>query len=297
MLASWARPATIRKPAPPNRNGPLTVAPATPPSAASTSLSPPATSASSTTSLTRHSIPTTRAPPTTAPARPSPSSTTPTSTSTSSISSAPSSAFPPILPTSSSMAMTPALTASTIPMAPITTPGEAYLDVEWSGAVAPKATIDLVIGADTALEAGFFLAAEHAVYGNLAPIISVSFGECEADLGSTNQFVEQPFGSRLPPRALPSWSPPATMAPPDATTTNSRIRPERRRRSAASPPRPMTSPSAAPISTTPTTRQPHPLRISPPTGTPPARQHPERFPACAPSPSSPGTTASSASMP
>ncbi len=29
--------------------------------------------------------------------------------------------------------------------------GEAYLDVEWAGAVAPKATIDLVIAADTAL--------------------------------------------------------------------------------------------------------------------------------------------------
>jgi hypothetical protein len=69
--------------------------------------------------------------------------------------------------------------------------GEAYLDVEWSGAVAPKATVDLVIGADTALESGFFLAAEHAVYSNLAPVMSVSFGECEANLGSTNQFVEQ----------------------------------------------------------------------------------------------------------
>ena len=32
--------------------------------------------------------------------------------------------------------------------------GEAYLDVEWSGAVAPDATIDLVIAADTALESG-----------------------------------------------------------------------------------------------------------------------------------------------
>ncbi|MGD0368764.1 MAG: protease pro-enzyme activation domain-containing protein, partial [Acidobacteriaceae bacterium] len=69
--------------------------------------------------------------------------------------------------------------------------GEAYLDVEWSGAVAPKATVDLVIGADTALESGFFLAAEHAVYSNLAPIISVSFGACELSLGSTNQFIEQ----------------------------------------------------------------------------------------------------------
>jgi hypothetical protein len=65
---------------------------------------------------------------------------------------------------------------------------EAYLDVEWSGAVAPAATIDLVIGADTVLENGLILAAEHAVYGNLAPVMSLSFGECEGDLGSTDGF-------------------------------------------------------------------------------------------------------------
>ena len=66
---------------------------------------------------------------------------------------------------------------------------EAYLDVEWSGAVAPDATIDLVIAADTALESGLILAMEHAVYGNVAPVISMSFGACEADLGATNSFI------------------------------------------------------------------------------------------------------------
>jgi trimeric autotransporter adhesin len=67
---------------------------------------------------------------------------------------------------------------------------EAYLDVEWSGAVAPDATIDLVIGADTALEDGLLLAAEHAVYGNIAPVLSVSFGlGCEEQLGAGNQYV------------------------------------------------------------------------------------------------------------
>ena len=65
---------------------------------------------------------------------------------------------------------------------------EAYIDVEWSGAVAPAATIDLVIAADTALESGLALAAEHAVYENLAPVISVSFGYCEAGMGSGNNF-------------------------------------------------------------------------------------------------------------
>jgi trimeric autotransporter adhesin len=66
---------------------------------------------------------------------------------------------------------------------------EAYLDVEWSGAVAPGATIDLVIAADTSLESGLILAMEHAVYGNVAPVISLSFGNCEAVLGSENSFL------------------------------------------------------------------------------------------------------------
>ncbi len=66
---------------------------------------------------------------------------------------------------------------------------EAYLDVEWSGAVAPGATIDLVIAGDTSVEAGLFLAAQRAVYSNIAPVISISFGQCEETLGATNSFV------------------------------------------------------------------------------------------------------------
>lgn len=68
---------------------------------------------------------------------------------------------------------------------------EAYLDVEWAGAVAPGATVDLVVAADTALESGLFLAAEHAVFGNVAPVMSISFGSCESALGSTNSFLNQ----------------------------------------------------------------------------------------------------------
>jgi hypothetical protein len=68
---------------------------------------------------------------------------------------------------------------------------EAYIDVEWAGAVAPNATVDLVIGADTALESGLFLAAEHAVYSDLAPVMSISFGQCESSLGSANQAISQ----------------------------------------------------------------------------------------------------------
>ena len=66
---------------------------------------------------------------------------------------------------------------------------EAYLDVEWAGAVAPAATVDLVIAADTALENGLILAAERAVYSNVAPVLSLSFGNCESSLGSANTFI------------------------------------------------------------------------------------------------------------
>ena len=66
---------------------------------------------------------------------------------------------------------------------------EAYLDVEWSGAVAPNATINLVVAADTALQNGLTLALEHAIYSNVAPVVSLSFGACEANLGSFNAFL------------------------------------------------------------------------------------------------------------
>lgn len=68
---------------------------------------------------------------------------------------------------------------------------ETYIDVEWSGAVAPNANVDLVIAADTALEGGLYLAAEHAIYYDVAPIMSLSFGACEANLGSTNGYLNQ----------------------------------------------------------------------------------------------------------
>ena len=192
--------------------------------------------------------------------------------------------------------MIPASTASTIPTVANYDSGEAYLDVEWSGAVAPKATVDLVIGADTALESGFFLAAEHAVYSNLAPIISVSFGACELNLGSTNQFIDQTLWEQAAAQGITVMVSTGDNGSAGCDNPDSSgVRRKRRGQSAASPLRPMTSPSAAPTSTTPAT--PASLsRISPRTGTPPAPTRPVSR--CSPaSPSSPGTTASSASMP
>ncbi|HVR07788.1 MAG TPA: S53 family peptidase [Thermoanaerobaculia bacterium] len=57
---------------------------------------------------------------------------------------------------------------------------EALLDTEWSGAVAPQATIDVVISASTRTTDGVDLSAQYAVSHNLAAAMSTSFGSCEA---------------------------------------------------------------------------------------------------------------------
>jgi hypothetical protein len=61
---------------------------------------------------------------------------------------------------------------------------EADLDVEWSGAVARGATINLVIAQPTEATSGVDLAAVRAVEDNIAPIISESFLQCELFLGA-----------------------------------------------------------------------------------------------------------------
>ena len=61
---------------------------------------------------------------------------------------------------------------------------ETTLDTEWSGAVAPGATIKVIVSASTTAD-GIDLSAQYAVNNNVAPIISLSYGSCEADMGST----------------------------------------------------------------------------------------------------------------
>ncbi len=66
---------------------------------------------------------------------------------------------------------------------------EAYLDVEWSGAVAPKATVNFVCSASTAATDGVDLSAQYIVDNDLAPVMSTSFGMCEDSMGATeNKF-------------------------------------------------------------------------------------------------------------
>jgi subtilase family serine protease len=63
---------------------------------------------------------------------------------------------------------------------------EADLDVEWAGAVAPAATIDFVVTESTQTDGtdGVDASAMYIVDNNIAPILSESFGACEAGLGS-----------------------------------------------------------------------------------------------------------------
>jgi hypothetical protein len=61
---------------------------------------------------------------------------------------------------------------------------EATLDVEWSGAVAPEAAVTLVTAGSTATTDGVDLAAEYIVNHALAPVMSVSYGSCEQEMGT-----------------------------------------------------------------------------------------------------------------
>jgi pseudomonalisin len=66
---------------------------------------------------------------------------------------------------------------------------EAELDVEWSGAVAVNASIQFVLSASTNTTDGAQLSAQYIVNQNLAPVMSSSFGLCEAAIGTSgNQF-------------------------------------------------------------------------------------------------------------
>jgi subtilase family serine protease len=68
---------------------------------------------------------------------------------------------------------------------------EAALDSEWAGAVAPDADVELASCADTETTFGGFIAMQGLLDSeNPPPIISISYGECEPDLGPAgNQYI------------------------------------------------------------------------------------------------------------
>ncbi|MCU1298338.1 MAG: protease-like protein [Acidobacteriaceae bacterium] len=62
---------------------------------------------------------------------------------------------------------------------------ESDLDVEWAGAVAPNATIQFVTSSSTFTTDGVDLSGAYIVDNVVAPIMSTSYGQCEAFLGPT----------------------------------------------------------------------------------------------------------------
>ena len=65
---------------------------------------------------------------------------------------------------------------------------EQTLDVEYSSALAPGAQIDLVVSGSTNTTDGVDLSAQYIVDNNLAPVMSTSYGLCEALIGTGNDF-------------------------------------------------------------------------------------------------------------
>jgi subtilase family serine protease len=65
--------------------------------------------------------------------------------------------------------------------------GESDLDIEWAGAVAPQAQIILVTSQTpiTTVSSGVDLSALYIVDNNVAPVMSDSYGSCEAALGTS----------------------------------------------------------------------------------------------------------------
>jgi subtilase family serine protease len=63
--------------------------------------------------------------------------------------------------------------------------GEAILDAEWASAAAPSASIVVASCANTRSTFGGFIALENLINGATPPaIVSISYGECEAELGA-----------------------------------------------------------------------------------------------------------------
>jgi subtilase family serine protease len=67
---------------------------------------------------------------------------------------------------------------------------EADIDLEWSGAVARNATI-IFVKCDTTTHNGVLDSAVYAIDNDVAPVISMSYGGCEAANGQNNAFAFQ----------------------------------------------------------------------------------------------------------
>ena len=94
---------------------------------------------------------------------------------------------------------------------------EADIDVQWSGAVAPQATIDFVTSASTETTDGVDLSAVYIVDNNLAPVMSESYGQCELGLGTAGNQFYSALWEQAAAQGISVSYPRATTALPAAT--------------------------------------------------------------------------------
>ena len=73
---------------------------------------------------------------------------------------------------------------------------EAVLDVEWAGAIATGAKIDLVVSPSTNTAFGGDTSAQYIINNNLAAILSYSYGACELQLGTAGNMFYQSLWSQ-----------------------------------------------------------------------------------------------------
>ena len=73
---------------------------------------------------------------------------------------------------------------------------EAVLDVEWAGAVATGANIDLVVSPSTSATFGGDTSAQYIVNNNLAGVLSYSYGACELAIGTSGNSFYQTLWSQ-----------------------------------------------------------------------------------------------------
>ncbi len=83
--------------------------------------------------------------------------------------------------------------------------GEADLDVEWSGAVAPNATVKFVITKSTATTDGVDLSAQYIVNNNVGDVMSTSFGQCESSMGTTENTFYNNIWSQAATQGITSF--------------------------------------------------------------------------------------------
>ena len=132
---------------------------------------------------------------------------------------------------------------------------EADLDVQWAGAVAPGATVDLVVSEDSE-SVGMFgtdLSAIYIVDNNFAPILSESFGACEASIGASAEAIYVDLWQQAAAQGISAILWRATPAPQVAILPRRQATRTSRRKASPSavwPRRRITSPWAAPTSRT-----------------------------------------------